>query len=873
MLKRYLMLLILVTSSLFSNEYEIIAEKFLQFKNQTKTIKSIEALKKDQTEVAYLFNLEGGGYILVPLSKSVSPVKSYSFHNNYDSLPPKVKKFIINELFNYISNRTLSKTINSNISDRWNFLETFTPTTNNRVLKSYIIDTNLLTTSWEQGYPYNKYFPKVNDESTLAGCVQVAFAQVMKYHAWPQKGKGIATHHADIRDQSDLLVRYDDMTAVLNRYYNWEIMADDKAVSEEYQDDEVAYLMRDLAVLNKASIGLADTSAVGNYQGLVEHFWYSNAISTMDSNDPTLIDTVKSQIDQELPVLFSLPGHMVVADGYSSDTTGEYIHLNMGWGLSSNTFYNVSENITAGGYIFSAFYDIIYNIKPCNEINGDCYKNLEEYDLIEGLNISGNFDTAKDIDEHQVFLSGTTTFSGDRGYSNQAFYINLFNRDNELIQSIAENETLELEADLYNVKISLCSADNYCYSNTDPNYLSYNVTITSQVISSEQQENIISTLSFPPEIDQVLSSKLITETEKILINGYDKNNEDNITFEAISNNENVILSFNKNILTLEPNTVSGHSKIKISVSSNQEKVEKEFDLFINDEKIYYGSEYTVKGQFDTQEEFELHEVVLDGVCVISGDNGYSNQAFYTSLLDINQNYITSMSDTTINSPLLSQDYYLLGASLKQDPTGYGSYYPYEALSSTYTLLVNCPDADNNITTLSNLLNIQIDNNPYEDESTDIYTNYIELKESWNLVSGNFDLTTLPDSIEVIWKYKNKNWEAYSDSLMDTIISMNIPLIQNINNFEGVWIKSSYDDNISINENNTTNIANFDTGWTLAGSGIDINVSQIACNEGTLNSIWKYNNNQWNLSTDFVNDLNLTSFDKIYANEGYWINCQ
>ncbi|MEA3290022.1 MAG: C10 family peptidase, partial [Campylobacterota bacterium] len=191
------MLLILVTSSLFSNEYEIIAEKFLQFKNQTKTIKSIEALKKDQTEVAYLFNLEGGGYILVPLSKSVSPVKSYSFHNNYDSLPPKVKKFIINELFNYISNRTLSKTINSNISDRWNFLETFTPTTNNRVLKSYIIDTNLLTTSWEQGYPYNKYFPKVNDESTLAGCVQVAFAQVMKYHAWPQKGKGIATHHAD----------------------------------------------------------------------------------------------------------------------------------------------------------------------------------------------------------------------------------------------------------------------------------------------------------------------------------------------------------------------------------------------------------------------------------------------------------------------------------------------------------------------------------------------------------------------------------------------------------------------------------------------------------------------------------------------------
>lgn len=869
-----ILLLVVIVSSLFSNEYENIANKFLQFKNQNKVIKSTEILKKDQTKVAYLFNLENGGYIIVPISKSISPIKSYSFHNNYDSLPLKIKEFLVNELHNYISNRTLSKTINSTVSDRWDFLETFTPETDSRILKSYTVNTNLLTTSWEQGYPYNKYFPKIGSETTLAGCVQVAFAQIMKYHSWPQKGKGVVTHNAPITFISNgttYISRYEDMEAVLNRHYNWEIMENEYSSSKEYQENEVAYLMRDLVVFNKATIGLAETSAVGNINGLVENFGYSNTIATMNSSDSSFINTVKSQIDQGLPVLFSLPGHMVVADGYNNDTTGEYIHLNMGWGASSNTFYNISEPIVAGGFNFTTSYDIIYNVKPCSDTNGDCYKNLETSDdTIDGLNISGNFDMNKDTDGYKVFLSGSTTLSGTRGYSNYAFYINIFDSNNSLVTfmggetSTSSGFTLDLPSDLYSVKVSLCSPNNSCY-NIDGGMSSYNVNISSQTLTSNEQSEILSTLSFPPVIDQTLDSKLIIENDKIVINAYDKNDEDNVTFEAVSNNENVTLNFNKNILTLEPNVASGHSKIKISVSSNNDTIEKEFDLLINDEQLYYGNEYTVTGEFDSQQDINNHQVILDGICNISGQSeGYSNQAFYTKLL-----YITSMSDSTINTSDLNLDFYSISSSLENDS---GSYYPYDVTHNGYTLSVSCPDADNNITELSSLLNITLDNSSYGTTSEQS----ISLQQGWNLVSANLDLNNLPNSIEAIWKYSNSQWKLYtelSDITEETLNSLNISQIESISNDEGIWIKTSYDDNVTILNNNSVSITQFNNGWTLAGTGVDLDTTELSCNnDDTISVIWKYKNEQWLLATDIANNLNLESFNTINKNEGFWIHC-
>jgi hypothetical protein len=702
-----------VATLLFANEYQDISQKFLEYQNSTKSIISQEILEKNNIEVGYLFNLSGGGYIIVPISKKLSPVKGYSFESNFENLPPKFKEYIINQLYLAATDKSLARVVDTTISDRWDFLENYTPSSN-RTLYSYTPNTTLLTTTWNQEYPYNQYFPKVGTDTTLAGCVQVAMGQVMNYHQYPARGEGVLKNDIDIYSgskNSGSLVRTDNLKAVLNRDYNWDIMPTSHDDGLEYQNDELGYLMRDLLVLNKAMVGTTETLASANTSALVENFGYSNTIAKMDNSDSSFISIIKAQIDLEQPVLFSVPGHMTVADGYKDDSSGNYIHINMGWGGAHNDFYNLDDSYIYQSNFTTNSGDLraIYNIKPCSQSNGDCYVNLENTDSLSGLNITGNFGSDGDVDKYQMYLSGNTNFSGDRGYSNQAFYVAVYDSTGALVQDIGNKDTtVNLTADLYTVRVSLCSVDSYCFT-ADSGHEDYTVNITSGTVSSSDQNNILAGLEVAPVIDQNISDKVITSDTKVLIHGYDENNDDNVTFSATSNS-NFDLTFNKNILNIHPTVSSGHSTIEVKVSSNGQEDIQEFDVLVNDEKIYFGKEFIIGDTFADQSEFDKHKAILDGVCTVSGYNGYSNQAFYTSLMDISESYLNSMNNAQFTTSDLTQDMYLLGASLKQNPDGGGSYYPYDENNTAYTLTVSCPDADENITNIASILSITMDTN-------------------------------------------------------------------------------------------------------------------------------------------------------------------
>ena len=133
------------------------------------------------------------------------------------------------------------------------------------------------------------------------------------------------------------------------------------------------------------------------------------------------------------------------------------------------------------------------------------------------------------------------------------------------------------------------------------------------------------------------------------------------------------------------------------------------------QNISFGKEFTVNGQFDSQNEYEQHQIALEGDCTISGQSeGYSNQAFFSSLLNSNEAAITAMSNSAISTNDLDLGYYFIGASLLQNPsTGYGSYYPYDPEHSKYTLSISCPDFNEDIESIADLLNITIDNSSYD----------------------------------------------------------------------------------------------------------------------------------------------------------------
>ena len=89
---------------------------------------------------------------------------------------------------------------------------------------------------------------------------------------------------------------------------------------------------------------------------------------------------------------------------------------------------------------------------------------------------------------------------------------------------------------------------------------------------------------------------------------------------------------------------------------------------------------------------------------------------------------------------------------------------------------------------------------------------------------------------------------------------------------GTWIYASEALFLPI-RNGASTVLKFPPGWTLSGTSRDLSVSSLSCERGEVASVWKYKEGVWSLKTETANDLNLSSFETIEANEGFWIACK
>lgn len=371
-----------------------VAENFILLQKVSCAIIHMEPVSHSGQTVGYHMKLDPKGYILVAGDTLRVPIKAYSFATGFDELPPIYVEALLREL--YVSPEVLKEKsqrrrdgVNptdgvdaahfANSADSghqttaaeavnrsyWDYLGDSTHFSG-KTQRAYTPDTFLIMTQWNQGYPYNKFFPYLGDTLTLTGCVQTAVAQVMRYHAHPISGSGVFTHEWNGQT----------LTAVMNRPFNWSAMPDTvDGSSETYRQEEVAALMRDLGVMNEAEYGIDGTSAYFHSEAFSRAFGYA-PIYTMDSEDvgfDTFFSTIGDEIDAERPVLLSLPGHLTVADGYASDGSGRRIHVNMGWGGAHDDYYYLDETIFAGDFTFESDHSIYYNIRPCQDAECDPY--------------------------------------------------------------------------------------------------------------------------------------------------------------------------------------------------------------------------------------------------------------------------------------------------------------------------------------------------------------------------------------------------------------------------------------------------------------------------------------------------------------------
>lgn len=197
----------------------------------------------------------------------------------------------------------------------------------------------LTKTKWNQESPYNELCPKVDGRETVTGCVATAMAQMMKFHNYPEHGKGTHSYYWEPGAET---LSYD----YENTEFQWSLMTDtyDRESSEESRK-AVAELMLGCGISVDMHYDVGESGAATTLMGeaLIDIFGYSPSLwmpNRVFYGYDEWEEMIYGELAKGLPVLYSgagtAGGHQFICDGYSSDG---FFHFNWGWGGLSDGYF------------------------------------------------------------------------------------------------------------------------------------------------------------------------------------------------------------------------------------------------------------------------------------------------------------------------------------------------------------------------------------------------------------------------------------------------------------------------------------------------------------------------------------------------------
>lgn len=201
----------------------------------------------------------------------------------------------------------------------------------------------LVTTRWDQGSPYNKYCPTIDDKLTVTGCVATAMAQVMYYHKLPQSaceaipGYTTRTNKIEVKGLPAITFDWNNMTATYSSGATGDAA------------NAVAKLMQYCGAALEMNYGLSSTGGSSAYNAsmaddLKTYFGYqSTYVQRQHYSYQEWVDLIYGELADRRPVVLGGQsaggGHSFVCDGYDA---GDYFHINWGWSGSSDGYFRLS---------------------------------------------------------------------------------------------------------------------------------------------------------------------------------------------------------------------------------------------------------------------------------------------------------------------------------------------------------------------------------------------------------------------------------------------------------------------------------------------------------------------------------------------------
>ncbi|MCX7863002.1 MAG: C10 family peptidase [Bacteroidales bacterium] len=300
----------------------------------------------------YIFSFNPTGFVIVSADDNAFPILGYSFDSelNTNHLPPAFSEYLENA-----AKQVTTAIQNNKFKNVWFDIE-HTPIA--KVNKSTNAVAPLLTLKWDQDVPYNNYcppHPKGPGGRCLTGCVATAMAMVMKYHNYPERGRGVKTFYWTSWDTID----YE------NTYYRWNQMTN---VANSQSANAIAELMYHCGIAVNMDYG---PYASGSYtfwipQAMKYHFRYHPQIRYFRRDqffDYEWDMMIRDELTNKRPVIYSgsgTGGHAFVCDGFQ-DTC--FYHFNWGWGGYGDGYFYYND-LTPGTNDFSYGQAAVVYIMP-----------------------------------------------------------------------------------------------------------------------------------------------------------------------------------------------------------------------------------------------------------------------------------------------------------------------------------------------------------------------------------------------------------------------------------------------------------------------------------------------------------------------------
>jgi hypothetical protein len=311
-------------------------------------IQSVHTEKDALQTYYYVFHFNPAGFVIVTADDCLVPVLGYSFEHNYvaENQPPNVQWWFkqYKDQVRFARENALQPELK--IAELWEHYldEDF----RHLSFKTGSRQTGpLLTTLWNQGWPYNYYCPP----GTPAGCQSTAMAQILYYWKWPDHGQGYTEyipatnplHGLQVADYENTFYRFHEMvdspvtpnTAIAEFIYHAAVNFHTDFLPGFSQSDSM-FVKNHQAAADSTSLHFKLLPAFIHYRdSMPVENWKNLMLEMLDASAPIFYSGYDN---------YPLTGHHWVCDGYQNE---DYFHFNLGWGGSSNGYYTI-DNLPSG---------------------------------------------------------------------------------------------------------------------------------------------------------------------------------------------------------------------------------------------------------------------------------------------------------------------------------------------------------------------------------------------------------------------------------------------------------------------------------------------------------------------------------------------